>query len=141
MKQLIILRHAQAIEKNSKEVSHDRYRSLTSIGLKQSYTTWNKLKRLWIQPDIVITSSSSRTYQTASIVCSILNISHNQIIIDSNLYRCGLEKWIEVIWYFQKYKSIMIVGHNPELIDVYNYYSDNKIDELKKGEFEIIYFH
>lgn len=116
-KQLVIVRHAQAVDKFEHK-GHDRYRNLTGIGIKQAHKTAQALYDKNIEPSIIITSAAPRAYQTAVIIGYGLHIAPNNIVIDSNLYRCGVTKRLETIAYYKSFRCIMIVGHNPELLEL-----------------------
>lgn len=115
--QLVIVRHAQAMDR-LKHKGHDRYRNLTSTGIQQAYKTAQELGEKHIKPSVIITSAAPRAYQTAVIIGHELHIAPNSIIVDSNLYRCGVTKRLETIAYYQSFRCVAIVGHNPELLEL-----------------------
>lgn len=135
---IIILRHAQAYDL-SEGFHQDRFRDLTKKWLEQAKATWEKLLSTWVKVDIIVTSNAPRAYQTACNVANILWVDHNQIIIDATLYRCSTQKRKDTLAELQEFKTVMVVGHNPELVHLCEYYSENKDIELKKWEFHI--FH
>lgn len=134
MNKIIIIRHAQAHD-ISTWFSHDFYRTLTKDWVTKAKKTWKELFDMWIKPDILITSAAPRSYQTALIISNILKIKYNQIISDTNLYRCGIEKRLDTLGYFGDKKTILVVWHNPELLSLCNYFSKEKIQELKKWSY------
>ncbi len=135
MKQIIIVRHAQA-HNIDEWFSHDFYRTLTNIWQLQAKKVGVELKKIWAKPDCIITSSAPRAYQTALIASNEMNIDYQNIIIHSECYRCGIEKRLEVISYYKQHNSILICGHNPELLALCEHYNP-KINELKKWHYYI----
>ncbi len=137
--QLIIVRHAQAINK-LKHKGHDRYRTLTRIGTKQAQKTAQELDDKHIKPSIIITSAAPRCYQTAIVIGHQLHVSPNNIIVDSNLYRCSVEKRSETILHYQSFRCIIIVGHNPELLELCRTLIEQPPSKLPKSWYVIYTF-
>lgn len=130
--QLVVVRHAQAVDK-LKHKGHDRYRDLTSTGVKQARKTAQELHDKHIKPTIIITSAAPRAYHTAVIIGRELEVPPNSIVVDSNLYRCGVQKWLETLAYYQSFRCVMIVGHNPELLELCHILMDKPPSKLPKA--------
>jgi|GEM_PF-3149220 len=67
MKQLTLIRHAQAIDKSENIDDHDRL--LTPKGIKQSKELPKILKKLDIKPQYLMSSTAVRCIETAKKLC------------------------------------------------------------------------
>lgn len=108
---LILLRHAKSSWENLTITDFER--TLNSRGRKNAKKIANRLLKLNVIPDIIISSSSVRTRETVNILRSIIgkNIS---IYFTQNLYHANQYTILQYFLRYYKYKSrIMIVGHNP----------------------------
>jgi len=113
MKTLYILRHAQQDE--SDPIKYDYDIELTQKGIEDTIILGKKLKEKNILPDLIVSSPSSRTRQTAENISKEVdyykNIMYNEVI-----YQAFVHEIIESITYtFDTVNSLMIVGHNPSL--------------------------
>lgn len=113
MKTLYIMRHAQKDESNPEQYDYDV--ELTQKGLEDSQTIAQILKDDNVKPDLIVSSPSIRTRQTAEIVSKVLkyrkNIMYNEVI-----YQAFVNELIESITYtFDTVDSLLIIGHNPAL--------------------------
>lgn len=135
MKKYIIVRHAQALDLN-KWFTHDFYRTLTKKWENQARKISQELKKLSLKPDIIISSTAPRAYQTVSIIANDLHINHEKVILHSECYHANKNKRIEVISYYQANNIILICGHNPELLQLCQHYNSN-IKTLKKWQYYI----
>jgi phosphohistidine phosphatase SixA len=135
MKKLIILRHTHALD-IQEWFTHDFYRSLSKKWQHQAKKIWEELKVYWLKPDCIITSSAVRTFQTATIISDILELDYQKVIIHSECYRCNKNKRNEVIWYYNQYDTILICGHNPELLSLCQHF-EPELETLKKWQYYV----
>lgn len=136
MKQLIIVRHAQA-HSIDEGFYHDRYRTLTTKGVKQAQQIWLDLQKKGIKPDIIVTSHAPRAYQTALWIANELCFDYHNIHTYSESYQWNTDIRSTIIGYYKEYNSLLICGHNPELLLLCQQY-DHTITELKKWEYKIL---
>ncbi len=112
MKTLYILRHGQ---KEEIEGQDDYDIKLTLKGEEDIKIVAQKLKSKKVLPDLIISSPSLRTRQTAQIVAKELNYTKN-IGYNEILYKAFLNELIESISYtYDTINTLMIIGHNPSL--------------------------
>lgn len=113
MKTLYIMRHAQKDESKPEQYDYDV--ELTQKGLEDSEIIAQKLKDTKNIPDLIVSSPSVRTRQTAEIVAKTLNYTKN-IMYNEVIYQAFVHEIIESITYtFDTVDSLMIIGHNPAL--------------------------
>lgn len=131
--QLTIVRHAKASKKSSSNI--DRYRCLVKTWIEQVKQLVYQFELQNLKPDLIITSGAPRAYQTAVIIAEHLILQSNQIIVESELYRCTISQWIKKLQEHSRYNHILIVGHNPELLDLCNYLFSNPPRKLGKWSY------
>jgi phosphohistidine phosphatase len=113
MKQLILVRHAEAAEKLNNQP--DKERELTTIGKNNAAQTGAYLYQEKFLPDIIISSDAKRAKQTAQIIASQLQVDAKKMLYDSLLYtvlspRIFLQ---QVNTIPDRFDTVMLVGHNP----------------------------
>lgn len=121
MKTVYFVRHAKS---SWQELGlSDHKRGLLPKGEKKTKKISVWLKNNNEVPDLIITSSATRAKKTAKIIAKNLNIPKEKIIVNDNLYHGGMEEILTALYSLpNKVNNIMIVGHNPTMTDVVNYY-------------------
>lgn len=128
-KELLLFRHGKA-SLNYNNIS-DIDRSLTEQGVIDVYNMANRLKTKNIKPNIIISSCANRALHTATIIARELNISTLKIDIVEELYLADIETIFSIINQINNnITSLMIVGHNPTLTDLANYFTNRNIDNI-----------
>jgi phosphohistidine phosphatase len=128
MKTIYVVRHA----KSSWDISDipDIKRPLLEKGKKRTKKVIDYLLENGIQVDYIISSHAVRALDTAKILAHALKYQ-DEIKIDSHLYFTDGDSIIDQFFDLpDRYKSVMIVGHNPALTDFINHYLDTPIDNL-----------
>ena len=139
MHQLIIVRHASAswdpIYKN------DFDRPLKKDGISDTSLISEYLLRKNFLPDHIISSAAVRTSETAEQIIKKINYKNKFEAIDEiyNSTYQNLVKYISKV--NNKYQCLMLVGHNPSVTEVINYFCNNtKIDNVPTCGVAIINF-
>ncbi|MBN2694072.1 histidine phosphatase family protein [bacterium] len=111
-KKIILLRHAES----SFSSSSDFMRPLSDVGKIQAASVGGMIfsKNDW-KPDLVIVSEALRTRETWSIISSKLALGNTpKLIITKTFYHRG---WEEIVYQAgfieEKYKNLLLIGHNP----------------------------
>lgn len=139
MYQLIIVRHASAswdpIYKN------DFDRPLKKVGISETSLISEYLSRKNFLPDHIISSTAVRTTETAEQIIKNINYKNKFETIDE-IYNSTYQNLIKCISKVNnKYKNLMLVGHNPSVTEVINYFCNNaKIDNVPTCGVAIINF-
>lgn len=141
-KQLILVRHAQAIDA-SEFTGSDFDRPLTSQWRKHSTIIARYLRLIWIRPDTIISSSAIRTRETAGIISTEFNIDGVELVDD--LYfgnnpkkRNGNQSYLKAIQSVSKDTEIlMLVGHNDEITEFAQYLTGEGMPSMKKGSIAV----
>jgi len=118
-----VIRHAKS-DWNDSKIS-DFERGLSKRGQKDAQTIASYLALQKIKPDLILSSSALRTQNTVN---SLLKENKGKIKVHymSELYMVRPETIMDTLsLQDDKYNTIFLVGHNPELTEMIN----NLIDE------------
>lgn len=131
MKTLYIVRHA----KSSWDMAglSDFDRPLNERGKNDAPHMGKRLKKRNIKPDLLLTSPAKRAWSTSKRIAEELGYSREKIKTDRALYHADEQQLLSVIKEVNdKYKTLMIFGHNPGLTDFVNLLRDDRkiIDNL-----------
>jgi phosphohistidine phosphatase len=140
MKQLILIRHAEAAEKLNNQP--DKERELTSVGKNNATQIGGYLFREKFFPDIIISSEAKRAKQTAQIIASQLKSDAKNIIFDSLLYEVSnagtfLEQTNSIP---NRFDTVMLVGHNPIFTQMAEFFTDDSKGGLPPAAAMVIKF-
>ncbi len=129
MKRLYILRHAKSDWSDSDLDDFDR-------GLKKRGKNDIKLISLWlkkhnVKPDFVISSPAKRAKKTLEVLRDILNIKNEIIKFDPNIYEANVKYLVDMLSKLDnRKKEVFLIGHNPSLNDLVEFFSDTIITNI-----------
>lgn len=117
MKRLTLVRHANAEWKDSAVADFDR--PLNRRGMAEAEATAKKLLEQERTPDLVVTSPSRRTQQTADIIAREHGFGSRRVKRDEHLYLATAEDILKVIRNTgPKVDHLAVVGHNPGISEL-----------------------
>jgi phosphohistidine phosphatase len=129
MKYLYLIRHAKASSEYSLIPDFDR--PLKTKGILQAHQMSNKLISKGVRADAILSSTASRTLQTAHIFALKNNIPYEKIVLDFSIYESNTAQIIEAIAKVNDESNhLFVFGHNPSLLHTANYLIDSYITEL-----------
>ncbi len=129
MKTLFLMRHGKSSWDNLNLEDHER--PLLKKGIKRTLKISDFLAEKKIKPDVIISSTAVRAYETAGLIAKQLDYPEERIILNESLYFSGVQAIEEVICRLPKSsQSAMIVGHNPDMTRFVNQFMEEKIDYL-----------
>jgi phosphohistidine phosphatase len=138
-KQLYLIRHAQAVEKNSNQTDKDR--ELTQTGIQEAIQIGTMLSDQNFLPEIIYTSSAERTIQTAMIVANTLKFDRENVHYDDALYEASTRTFFQFIAALDdNLHKVCFVGHNPVISYLAEYLSKSEIGDMATGSCAIIKF-
>jgi phosphohistidine phosphatase len=112
VKSLTLMRHANA-KWQDRDVA-DFERPLNRRGNGEAEAMARRLIELEVKPDLILTSSATRTRQTAEIVARELGIPAQHVRADESLYLARAKDILKVINATgPRVPHLMVVGHNP----------------------------
>jgi phosphohistidine phosphatase len=119
--ELLIVRHAIAVERGDSAYSNDDERPLTPDGIHNFRAAARGLKNLGIKPDRILTSPLVRARQTAEIlrdaVASELDLDFSKHLAPGGDYGALLEE----VAALQHADCVGLVGHEPHLSGFVSY--------------------
>ncbi|MBI2966431.1 MAG: histidine phosphatase family protein [Bacteroidetes bacterium] len=131
MKTIILVRHAKAEEKTTPDRDFNRILNKKGIGDAGKLGKW--LKSNITLPDCIISSPAARAFQTAEIVQREIRFP-GIVSTDEKIYCDSADDLIDVIKKLpEKYRNVMIVGHNPSFNELMHYLCDTGIDNIPKA--------
>ncbi len=136
---LHIVRHAKS-SWDYKNVS-DVDRPLKERGIHDAHEMAGRIKIKHPLPELIITSPANRAFHTALIFARAIELPFNKFRIDPNIYGSDVDGLLQMIKSLDdKFRCIMIFGHNPEFSNLVNFLAGDTVDEVPTcGVISIIY--
>jgi phosphohistidine phosphatase len=114
MKRLFLVRHAKSSWDDPALL--DRDRPLDGRGERDSVKMGKRLAERDARIDLILSSPAKRALATAEVFARMLECKRRDIVQESRLYASDAVDLLEVIQGLDdKLKSVVLVGHNPEL--------------------------
>jgi phosphohistidine phosphatase len=129
MKTVYIVRHA----KSSWDIDGipDEERPLLEKGKKRTKKVIDSLLEKNVRVDYIISSHAVRAHETAKILAHALKYNEEDIKKDPHLYFANGEELFDQFYDLpERFRTVMIVGHNPAMSDFVNKYLPEPIDHL-----------
>ena len=118
-RELLILRHGKAVKNTAGD---DFIRPITDKGKRGSQRMGVWLWQKNIRPDVILSSPAERAYVSAQKLCKAMGEDAASIVTDRRLYRADLKSLLAVLAETPKKKQrILLVGHNPGLVELLLY--------------------
>jgi phosphohistidine phosphatase len=138
MRELVLIRHA----KSSWEYDvTDAERPLKKRGLRDTALVSKSFKKTSFCPEIIFSSPANRALSTCKIFIKNLDLDEKQIKVEEELYDFGGQNVINFIKNIDdRYKKVMIFGHNHAFTSICNIFGDQFIDNLPTSGLVLINF-
>lgn len=118
MKTLILMRHSEAQEGLSSEITRDFDRPLTDKGISMLEGVQRFLKEQILKPELVYCSPAARTKQTLHWVQEAFSTTAD-VHFEESLYNARADAIKSLIWELPNTaKTAMVIGHNPSISQV-----------------------
>ncbi|OFE13703.1 hypothetical protein PHACT_11635 [Pseudohongiella acticola] len=119
MKTLILVRHAKSSWND--QAQRDIDRPLNERGRHDAPLMADNLDKRGTHPQRILCSPALRTASTAEIFANHLSIPKELIHLERQIYLAGSAHLLQLIRnQDDKLDSVMLVGHNPALTDLFN---------------------
>ena len=139
MKTLFITRHAKAIGKG--KGPDDFERTLKESGRNEASEVGHHLLKTGLIPQYIVSSPAFRAISTARIIAAEIAYPAELIETDMRIFEGGTDHLLTVIGETNEcYNSMMIVGHNPAIDELYQSLSDLSQEEFQKSAVAILRF-
>jgi len=139
VRKLYLIRHA----KSNKDIAglKDEERPLNKRGKIEARYVGSRLRKYGIIVQAIYTSPAKRASDTAKAIAKELGLSRNKIKVDNLIYDSNIVKLMRVIKKIDnKVESAVIIGHNPEFLNLVNYLTPRTIKEFPTCGVFVIYF-
>ena len=131
MKKLFLVRHATAEDQTM--MIRDFQRELIGKGKTDALAMGKWLVGQDVVPDMLVTSSAPRAYQTALIMADQLKFDSNEIIQKEILYDGGPRAYLSTINAISEaFSTVLLFGHNPDITYFAEYLSGADIGSMSK---------
>lgn len=129
MKKIILIRHAKSSWDDPNHTDFER--PLNKRGKRDAPFMGKLLKKKNIIPDLIISSPAVRALTTAQIISEELDYPKKKIVIEDSIYESGIKEIESLIQKLDnKYKTVILFGHNPTFTSYANHLGDKHIDNL-----------
>jgi phosphohistidine phosphatase len=128
MKDLLMIRHS----KTEMLANSDMERELTEKGMADAVTLGRMLNDSEITADILVSSPAARAQKTAKLIARGIKYPESAIVTEQLLYHAAPEEIVSFIQHFDKnINSLIIVGHNPIILEAINLLGSKRVARLK----------
>jgi phosphohistidine phosphatase len=129
MKTLYIVRHAK-----TNKALHDLDRELLPLGIERTEKLGNYLAENKCKVDVMFSSYAQRAVQTAHILAEKLHYPSDKIAVKEELYLTSQEEYFTIlVEQPDDIDSIMIIGHNPEITNVAQFFVPDFTSYMQTG--------
>ncbi|HRO42867.1 MAG TPA: histidine phosphatase family protein [Flavipsychrobacter sp.] len=127
---IVLIRHAKSSWTNP--LHSDFERTLNERGEYDAPMMGERLKKLNLRPDLIISSSAKRAKQTAKRIAAAIGFDKEKIKLEDKLYHCIPAVFGEMIVSLDdSLQTVFIVAHNPGITDFVNELSNQfRIDNM-----------
>ena len=116
MKRLTLIRHAKSDWSDVTLSDFDRI--LNERGKKAASKMGKRMAKRGYIPDLFLSSSAKRAAETARIIVRELEIPKNTIVYQTKIFEAKKKTLIKLVGNLPKKEHIAIVGHNPGLSEL-----------------------
>ena len=128
-KTLHIVRHGKALQ--DYRFIRDNDRPLIEKGIVNSENAAKQLHAQYPSLDLIISSHAARALQTAHIFARVMGYPQHRVQVNEKFYMEGEEKIHDILKNLpDEIKSVMIVGHNPDVTYLAYSYVKQSIDPI-----------
>ncbi|MFN8344339.1 MAG: histidine phosphatase family protein [Spirosomataceae bacterium] len=136
---LYIVRHAKA--EDGLPFFKDFERELTTSGIIDATRMGKLLADKGLKPDLIVSSSAARAFQTAQLMAEQLGYAADKIQTSRGLYDNGPKSYLSAVNSTPaSCQSLMLFGHNPDVSYFAEYLTNADIGSMSKGSFVLIEF-
>ena len=129
MKRLYLIRHAKSSWKKPDLADFDR--PLNKRGKQDAPLMANLLKKINLNPDIVLSSPAKRAFTTAQVITEGINYPETKIIKQIQLYLADVHELLSVVHSLEaSINEAVLVGHNPGMTDFTNFLTGEDIENI-----------
>lgn len=127
-----MVRHARAQDSSPGQKDFDR--ELSQVGRASASRAGRELYGAYPNPELILCSPALRARDTAQILAEQLHFATDKVELVDDLYEASVRGLLTLASNLPpKYKSAMLVGHNPAMSYFAEYLSNAEIGSLRPG--------
>ena len=128
MKNLLMIRHS----KTEMVANSDMERELTEQGMASAVTLGRMFHESGISADMIVSSPAVRAKKTAQLIARGIRYQESAVVTENLLYHAQPEEIVSFIKHFDNsVKSLIIVGHNPIILEAINMLGNERVARLQ----------
>jgi len=139
MKELYLVRRAKS-DWSDMDIN-DIDRPLKARGIRDALLMGEFMAKEFNVPDLVLTSPACRAFHTAVIFIRSLKAGYDKVRVDEEIYLASFNELRSLIKKTSDtIEKLMLVGHNPGLTDMANFFLDEFIHNIPTSGFVTFQF-
>ncbi len=139
MKELFLVRHAKSNWDNMDLKDIDR--PLKDRGIRDALLMGGYIMKEYTIPDRILTSPACRAFHTAILFSRAMKSSGRKIQVEDDLYLASYGEMESLVRKTEdETKGLMIVGHNPGITDLANFFMEEFIHNIPTSGFVFFRF-
>lgn len=115
---VILIRHAEAGDRDATKFPNDDRRPITAEGRKRQTSIARAMKRMGITFDHLLTSPLDRAVQTAEVLAEVFAHNGGPVQNEALGHTCTPRNVLKLLAKFQPRDSVALVGHEPAFSQV-----------------------
>lgn len=140
MKTLYLIRHGKSSWDNPGLADFDR--PLATRGKMDGPRMGAYLAEQSAKPDLLLSSPANRAYSTAKLIADAVGYEGSRIATDRKIYHADVYELRNIVKDIDdKYKTVMLFGHNPGFTEFVNFLTGLNISNLPTTGIACIDFH
>lgn len=127
---LYLVRHAEAVTARD---GTDKLRALTQRGESDALQLATYIKEKNSNLNLILTSPATRALTTAQIIARQLSYDLKNIRVEDSIYSARKLEILKLLTNLtDPIHQVMLVGHYPTIVELYNYLSENESKQTMK---------
>lgn len=132
MKRLLLCRHAKSSWKDGTLADFDR--PLNKRGRENAPAMGKRLRKMGVQPELVVSSPARRALDTARLLAGELGIPAKKIQVIAEVYDSFPAKLLQIVQGFDDgLATVLMVCHNPEITMLANILGVPDLENVPTG--------
>ncbi|MFI5207400.1 MAG: SixA phosphatase family protein [Gemmatimonadales bacterium] len=115
---VILIRHAEAGERDAAQYPDDDKRPISPEGRKKQTTIARAMKRMGIEFDYLVTSPLDRAVQTAEVLAEVFGFKEAPTVSEALGHTCTPRNVLKLLAKFPPHETVALVGHEPAFSQV-----------------------
>jgi phosphohistidine phosphatase len=129
MKRLTLIRHAKADWGDASQADVDR--PLNERGYAEAPLIGQRMNNCQLKPQIILCSPATRATETAIPLARTIGMPLNNILLEKEIYNASMSDLLEIVRNVDNdFEHIALLGHNPSLVNLGNYLSNEAINDM-----------